>query len=203
MRQFFLSINMCSYVCQKIRSTHFMPHCKHIPCSTLTHSTNEDLLNIKRKGDPKSRTLSPTSDTTETRNPCVIKVIAIKSSLAYNNVQYIYNTCALLKHIDNMCMRLRNGGKGEALPSLFPRFNRTYKCKTGHIVGYCFRIHTQNYFKYFYHRPVNVYLRFKIAFLSINMCSYVCQKIRSTHFMPLRARWHIIMSNIYTILVHC
>jgi hypothetical protein len=45
----------------------------NVPCSTLTHSTNEDLLNIKRKGDPKSRTLSPTSDTTETRNPSVIK----------------------------------------------------------------------------------------------------------------------------------
>jgi hypothetical protein len=27
----------------------------------------------------------------------------------------------------------------------------------------CFQIHTQNYFKYFYHRPVNVYLRFRIA----------------------------------------
>ena len=38
---------------------------KHIPCNTLTHSTNEDLLSIKRKGDPKSRTLSCTSDTTE------------------------------------------------------------------------------------------------------------------------------------------
>ena len=24
-----------------------------VPCSTLTHSTNEDLLNIKRKGDPE------------------------------------------------------------------------------------------------------------------------------------------------------
>jgi hypothetical protein len=35
--------------------------------------------------------------------------------------------------------------------------------QTGHIGGYCFQIHTQNYFKYFYHRPVNVYLRFKIA----------------------------------------
>jgi hypothetical protein len=41
-------------------------HCEHVPCSTITHSTNEDLLNIKRKGDPKSRTLSRTSDTTET-----------------------------------------------------------------------------------------------------------------------------------------
>ena len=35
---------------------------------------------------------------------------------------YIYNTCALSKHIGNMCMRLRNKGKGEASPSLFLRF---------------------------------------------------------------------------------
>jgi hypothetical protein len=34
----------------------------------------------------------------------------------------IYNTCALSKHIGNMCMRLRNAGKGEASPILFPRF---------------------------------------------------------------------------------
>jgi hypothetical protein len=27
--------------------------CKHVPCNTLTHSTTEDLLNIKRKGDPE------------------------------------------------------------------------------------------------------------------------------------------------------
>jgi hypothetical protein len=27
--------------------------CKHVPCNTITHSTNEDLLNIKRKGDPE------------------------------------------------------------------------------------------------------------------------------------------------------
>ena len=52
-------------------------HCKHVPCSTPAHSTNEYLLNIKRKGDPKSRTLSRTSDTTEIRNPCVIKVILL------------------------------------------------------------------------------------------------------------------------------
>jgi hypothetical protein len=32
---------------------------------------------IKRKGDPKSRTLSRTSDTTETQNMCVIKVIPL------------------------------------------------------------------------------------------------------------------------------
>ena len=25
----------------------FSAHCKHVPCNTLTHSTNEDLLNIK------------------------------------------------------------------------------------------------------------------------------------------------------------
>jgi hypothetical protein len=32
------------------------------------HFTNEDLLSIKRKGDTKSRTLSRTFDTIETRN---------------------------------------------------------------------------------------------------------------------------------------
>jgi hypothetical protein len=53
----------------------FPAHCKHVECNTLTHSTHEDLHNIKRKGDPKSRTLSRTSDITETRNSCVIKVI--------------------------------------------------------------------------------------------------------------------------------
>jgi hypothetical protein len=36
----------------------FSAYCKHVPCNTLTHSTNEDLLNIKCKGDAKSRTLS-------------------------------------------------------------------------------------------------------------------------------------------------
>ena len=55
----------------------FSAHCKHVPCNTLTHSTNEYLLSIKRKGDPKSGTLSRTSDTTETRNPYVIKVIVL------------------------------------------------------------------------------------------------------------------------------
>ena len=58
----------------------FSAHCKHVPCSTLTHSTIENLLNIKRKGDAKSRTLSHTSDTTETRNLCVIKVILLACS---------------------------------------------------------------------------------------------------------------------------
>ena len=54
--------------------------CTHVPCSTLTHSTNEDLLDIKRKGDTKSWTLSCTSDTTETQNLCVIKVILLACS---------------------------------------------------------------------------------------------------------------------------
>ena len=36
--------------------------------------------------------------------------------------------------------------------------NRTYSKLIGAHRGYCFQIHTQNYFKYFYHRPVNVYL---------------------------------------------
>jgi hypothetical protein len=55
-------------------------HCKHVPCSTLTHSANEVLFNIKRKGDTNSRDLSRTSDTTETRNPCVLKVILLSCS---------------------------------------------------------------------------------------------------------------------------
>ena len=41
-------------------------------------------------------------------------------------VIYIYNTCALSKHIGNMCTRLRNGGKGEAWPSLFPPNTHIY-----------------------------------------------------------------------------
>jgi hypothetical protein len=55
----------------------FSAHCKHVPCNTLTDSTNEDLLNIKRKDDTKSLILSRTSDTTDTRNPIVIKVILL------------------------------------------------------------------------------------------------------------------------------
>jgi hypothetical protein len=47
---------------------------------TLTHSTDEDLYNMKRKGDLKYCTLSRTSDTTETRNPCVIIAILLACS---------------------------------------------------------------------------------------------------------------------------
>ena len=46
----------------------------------------------------------------------------MKQTVQIGHERYIYNTCALSKHIGNMCMRLRNRGKGEALPSLFPRF---------------------------------------------------------------------------------
>ena len=52
--------------------------------TTLTHSTNEDFLNIKRKGDAKSRTLS----LTETRNPCVIKVILLACSTYIDTFKY-------------------------------------------------------------------------------------------------------------------
>ena len=51
-------------------------------------------------------------------------------------VHYIYNTCALWKHIGNMCTRLRNGGIGEALPSLFPRF-----APNTHIYLYASTVH--------------------------------------------------------------
>jgi hypothetical protein len=52
--------------------------CKHrFPCNTLTHSINEDLLNIKRKGDPEvSYPLSYVRHHWNP-NPCVIKVIYI------------------------------------------------------------------------------------------------------------------------------
>ena len=66
-------------------------HCKHIPCNTLTHSTNEDLLNIKRKCAPKSCALSRTSDTTETRNPCVIKVILL-ACITYIDIFKLINS---------------------------------------------------------------------------------------------------------------
>jgi hypothetical protein len=42
------------------------------------------------------------------------------------NGKYIYNTCALSKHMGNMCTRLRNAGKGEASPSLFPPNTHIY-----------------------------------------------------------------------------
>ena len=57
---------------------------------------------------------------------CFLKVMKI----------YIYNTCALSKHIGNMCMRLRNGGKGEALPNLFPHFT-----PNTHIYVYASTVH--------------------------------------------------------------
>jgi hypothetical protein len=51
----------------------------------------------------------------------------------------IYNTCALSKHIGNMCMRLRNAGKGEASPSLFPRFaNENQAIFFQHLVQYLY-----------------------------------------------------------------
>ena len=50
--------------------------------------------------------------------------------------QYIYNTCALSKHIGNMCMRLRNGGKGEASPTIFPHF-----APNTHIYLYASTVH--------------------------------------------------------------
>ena len=53
------------------------------------HSTNEDLLNIKRKGGAKSRTLSRTSDTTETWNPCVIEVILLACSTYIDIFKFI------------------------------------------------------------------------------------------------------------------
>jgi hypothetical protein len=51
-------------------------HGKHVSCNTLTHSTNEDLLNIKCKGDPKSRTLSRTSDASSNNKTLNARLLA-------------------------------------------------------------------------------------------------------------------------------
>jgi hypothetical protein len=84
----FLGSNLVSFnqtlVPYEISKVNFL-----VPCSTLTHSTDEDLLNIKHKGDAKSQTLSPTSDTTETRNPCVIKVILLACSTNIDIFKFI------------------------------------------------------------------------------------------------------------------
>jgi hypothetical protein len=65
---------------------------------TLTHSTNEVLLNIKRKGDPMSRTLSRTSDTTEIRNPCAIKVILL-ACFTYIDILKFINSDILTRNV--------------------------------------------------------------------------------------------------------
>jgi dienelactone hydrolase len=62
-----------------------------------------------------------------------ISVISWRSVLL---VEEIYNTCGLSKHIGNMCMRLRNAGKVEASPSLFPRF-----APNTHIYLYASTVH--------------------------------------------------------------
>ena len=49
-------------------------------------------------------------------------VVRAKKIAYINTLTYIYNTCALSKHIGNICMRLRNGGKCKASPSIFPLF---------------------------------------------------------------------------------
>ena len=72
--------------------------CKHVPCNTLTHSTNEDLLNIKCKGDPEA--LYPLLYVRYHRNPCVIKVILLADLL----ILIFFNSLNLFCHTDkNFC----------------------------------------------------------------------------------------------------
>ena len=59
---------------------------------------------------------------------CNPGLLILMANIFSNDRGYIYNTCALSKHIGNMCMRLRNGGKGEASPSLFPLNTHIYLC---------------------------------------------------------------------------
>jgi hypothetical protein len=60
----------------------------------------QELLTQKRKGDTKSRILSRTSDTTETRNTIVIKVILLAcftyiAIFKFYQISSEYHLCAL------------------------------------------------------------------------------------------------------------
>ena len=66
----------------------------------------------------------------------VLEIQVIASDWHKNVAGLIYNTCALSKHMGNMCMRLRNVGKGEASPSLFPLF-----APNTHIYLYASTVH--------------------------------------------------------------
>jgi hypothetical protein len=89
----------------------FLLHSKHVSCSTLT----EDLLNIKRKGGAKSRTLSRTSDTTETWNPCVIEVILLACSTYIDIFKFIKSL---------LTYRARSSFHGGSLFVDFPEVSR-------------------------------------------------------------------------------
>ena len=73
----------------------FSAHCKHVPCNTLTDNTNEDLVNIKGKGDTNSRTLSRTSNTTETRNPMCNKRHLL-ACFTYIAIFKFYQICSVI-----------------------------------------------------------------------------------------------------------
>ena len=76
-------------------------HCKHVPCNTLTHSTNEDLLNIKRKGD--SEVLYPLSYVRYHWNPEPVCNKSHVVSLFYL-YWYFFNLLNLFWHTDkNFC----------------------------------------------------------------------------------------------------
>jgi hypothetical protein len=59
-----------------------------------------------------------------------------KVELDYDSEYFYFDTHLRSKHMSNMCMRLRNAGKGEALPSLFPRF-----APNTHIYLYASTVH--------------------------------------------------------------
>jgi hypothetical protein len=81
--------------------------------------------------------------------------------------------------------------------SMVSVINRTYKYKTGNIGGYCFQIHTQNYFKYFYNRPVNVYLRFIIPLYASTVHTYCIYKVILN--VPNEGYWAYLMKVILSV----
>jgi hypothetical protein len=80
-QNFFLFISMCSHACQKILSTHLyhkeLANARILTLSSLLIIVHEMSIVICHFKLDLIRTLSRTSDTTETRNPCVIQVILL------------------------------------------------------------------------------------------------------------------------------
>ena len=75
--------------CRRKKNSTF---CKHrFPGNTLTHSTNEDLLNIKRKGDP------------EVSYPLSYVWYHWNSELVCNKSQLFFNLFNLFWHTDKNC----------------------------------------------------------------------------------------------------
>jgi hypothetical protein len=79
----------------------------------MVNSSNGEIKNSK--GQLKVRSLNVCGLVSKSKIPDFVEFVSSYDILCFTETEFdIYNTCALSKHIGNMCMRLRNGGKGEA-----------------------------------------------------------------------------------------